>query len=164
MCKTIIEKITEIIIPIMGARKINDVIFITSGIKIAPIPAFAVAAPTNPPTIVCDELDGIPHHQVNRFQIIAARRPLPITVKSTISGLTIPFPTVVATCNPKIRNAIKLKNAAQTTATLGVNTCVDTTVAIEFAASWKPLMKSNTNTKNIIIVSSIILFYTEVVR
>jgi hypothetical protein len=33
-----------------------------------------------------------------------------------------------------------LKNAAQITAFPGVRTRVDTTVAIEFAASWKPLM------------------------
>ena len=80
-------------------------------------------------------LEGIPHHHVNKFQIIAANNPLPITVKSTISVLTIPFPTVFATCNPRIKNATKLKNAAQTTATRGDNTLVDTTVAIEFAAS-----------------------------
>jgi hypothetical protein len=32
-----------------------------------------------------------------------------------------------------------LKNAAQATATRGDRTRVDTTVAIELAASWKPL-------------------------
>ena len=37
---------------------------------------------------------------------------------------------------------MKLKNAAQTTATPGVRTRVETTVAIELALSWKPLMKS----------------------
>jgi hypothetical protein len=33
-----------------------------------------------------------------------------------------------------------LKNAAQTTAAPGLSTRVDTTVAMELAASWKPLM------------------------
>jgi hypothetical protein len=37
---------------------------------------------------------------------------------------------------------MKLKNAAQTTAANGLRTRVPTTVAMEFAESWKPLMKS----------------------
>jgi hypothetical protein len=41
---------------------------------------------------------------------------------------------------PKPKAATKLKNAAQMTALPGVSTRVDTTVAIEFAASWNPLM------------------------
>ena len=52
----------------------------------------------------------------------------------------IPEPTVFATAVPKVNAATKLKNAAQTTALPGESTRVDTTVAIEFAASWKPLM------------------------
>src|SRR4051812_17305133 len=39
--------------------------------------------------------------------------------------------------------AIRLNTAAKTTAVVGRNTPVDTTVAMEFAASWKPFMKSN---------------------
>ena len=52
----------------------------------------------------------------------------------------MPLPMVCATCSGKITNAMKLKNAAHTTAMRGVSTRVDTTVAIELAASWKPLM------------------------
>ncbi len=37
---------------------------------------------------------------------------------------------------------MKLKNAAHSTACHGFSTRVATTVAIEFAASWKPLTKS----------------------
>src|SRR3989454_5820638 len=47
--------------------------------------------------------------------------------------------------SPKPNAATKLKNAAHTTAWSGVNTRVETTVAIELAASWKPLMKSKTS-------------------
>ena len=47
---------------------------------------------------------------------------------------------VSATFVPKKMNAAKLKKAAHATACFGVSTRVDTTVAIEFAASWKPLM------------------------
>ena len=49
-----------------------------------------------------------------------------------------------ATLTPNPNAATKLKNAAQTTACVGLSTRVETTVAIELAASWKPLMKSKT--------------------
>ena len=52
----------------------------------------------------------------------------------------MPAPTVFATAVPNPKAATKLKNAAHTTALPGDNTRVDTTVAIEFAASWNPLM------------------------
>ncbi len=52
----------------------------------------------------------------------------------------MPRPTVVATAVPMTAAAAKLKKAAQSTARPGDNTRVETTVAMEFAASWKPLM------------------------
>src|SRR5438876_4124417 len=61
----------------------------------------------------------------------------------------MPEPTVVATAVPKVKAATKLKNAAQMTALPGLSTRVDTTVAIEFAASWKPLMKSKVSATRI---------------
>ncbi len=53
---------------------------------------------------------------------------------------TMPAPMVLATAVPKMNAAAKLKNAAQTTALPGDSTRVETTVAMELAASWKPLM------------------------
>src|SRR6516225_879108 len=50
---------------------------------------------------------------------------------------------------PTVNAATKLKKAAQTTALPGLNTRVETTVAIELAASWKPLMKSNVSATRI---------------
>ena len=47
----------------------------------------------------------------------------------------MPEPTVLATAVPKPNAAAKLKNAAQMTALPGDSTRVDTTVAIELAAS-----------------------------
>ncbi len=44
-------------------------------------------------------------------------------------------PIVLATAVPKVNAATKLKNAAQMTACPGESTRVDTTVAIELAAS-----------------------------
>src|SRR3982750_371686 len=55
----------------------------------------------------------------------------------------MPFPTVAATLRWKMNSARKLKHAASSTAWNGFSTPVETTVAIEFAASWKPFMKSN---------------------
>ncbi len=52
---------------------------------------------------------------------------------------------VLATAVPTTKAATKLKNAAQMTATPGVSTRVETTVAIELALSWNPLMKSKTS-------------------
>ena len=52
----------------------------------------------------------------------------------------MPAPTVCATAVPNEERRAKLKNAAQTTALPGDSTRVETTVAIELAASWKPLM------------------------
>lgn len=57
----------------------------------------------------------------------------------------IPLPSVFATAVPTTKSAAKLKNAAQNTAFTGLSTRVPTTVAIEFAESWKPLMKSKAN-------------------
>ena len=45
--------------------------------------------------------------------------------------------------------AAKLKKAAQTTAHCGLKTRVDTTVAMEFAASCRPLRKSNAKASRI---------------
>src|SRR6185503_17500804 len=59
-------------------------------------------------------------------------------------------PMVLATRVPNSANATKLKNAAQTTATPGESTRVDTTVAIELAASCHPLTKSNIRATTII--------------
>lgn len=47
----------------------------------------------------------------------------------------MPFPMVDATAVPNTKKAMKFQNAAQATANLGASTRVETTVAIEFAAS-----------------------------
>ncbi len=62
-----------------------------------------------------------------------------------MSRLIIPLPMALATAVPKTNSAMKLKNAAHITAATGLSTRVPTTVAMEFAESWKPLMKSKMN-------------------
>ena len=71
---------------------------------------------------------------------MAPMRPEKITEKVTTLRSTMPAPTVLATAVPKPKAAMKLKTAAQMTAWPGLRTRVETTVAIELAASWKPLM------------------------
>ena len=74
--------------------------------------------------------------------MIAPTSPAKITAIEMTSGCTTPLAMVAATAVPKMPKAMKLKNAAQTTAWNGLSTRVDTIVAIELAASWKPLTKS----------------------
>ena len=111
----------------------------------APNPALATAAPAKPPISAWDELVGSPQAHVIRSQTIAPISPARITHSSTTFVSTTPLPTVLATPTPKPKAATKLKKAAHTTAWSGVRTRVETTVAMEFAASWKPLMKSKTS-------------------
>src|SRR5690349_4021055 len=93
--------------------------------------------------MACEELVGRPKYQVMRSHAIAPTRPPKITPEVTAEMSIIPLPSVLATAVPKVNAATKLKNAAQITAWPGESTRVETTVAMELAASWKPLMKSN---------------------
>src|SRR5213082_989108 len=56
---------------------------------------------------------------------------------------------VLATAVPNQKAATKLKNAAQATARNGVRTRVETTVAMELAASCQPLENSNASVRKI---------------
>src|SRR5512139_1312789 len=77
--------------------------------------------------------------------MMAPSSPARMTWGVTTETSIIPFPTVFATAVPTVKAATKLKNAAQTTAVSGESTRVPTIVAMEFAESWNPLMKSKTN-------------------
>ena len=89
-----------------------------------------------------EELVGRPRYQVKMFQPMAEKSVAAITVLSTMLGSTSPLPMVLATLRWNTAKATKLKNAAQTTAAHGLRTRVETTVAMELAASWMPLVKS----------------------
>ena len=77
-----------------------------------PVPALAMTAPTMPPISACDELDGMPNHQVTTFQEIAPISAPKTTWWSTTPGSTMPLPTVAATFRWKTKIATTLKNAA----------------------------------------------------
>src|SRR3954466_13535333 len=76
------------------------------------------------------------------FQQIAPSSPPRITWGSTMLCSIIPPPTALATATLPVNSAAKLKVAAQNTAARGLRTRVPTIVAMEFAESWKPLLKS----------------------
>ena len=75
------------------------------------------------------------------FQLKAAITAQSTVVIVTTSVSTNPLPIVEATA-PPTNAPVKLKNAAIAIACRGVSTRVETTVAIAFAASWKPLLYS----------------------
>src|ERR1035437_2285599 len=101
--------------------------------------AAARHAPHKPPMSACDELDGIPNHQVNRFQRMAATRAQIRTSDVATFGSTRPEAIVLATALP-MKAPTRLVTVASATACRGDNTLVATTVAMELAVSWKPLM------------------------
>src|SRR5262245_17407899 len=125
--------------PISGDSTMNTPILRRPEAMSTSKPALATAAPAIPPTRACDELLGSPSQKVMRFHTIAPIRAAKITPIDSTLWLTTSLAMVAATLVPKTRKATKLKNAAHATAVRGESTRVDTTVAIELAASWKPL-------------------------
>lgn len=142
------------IAPITGARKINMRVLVQPETITTWIPPLATAAPRYPPRSACEELVGSQSHQVIRFQLMAPRSAQNITIGVTNDISIIPFPIVLATAVPTTNIAKKLKEAAQSTASLGERTRVATTVAIEFAESCIPFVKSKTKATRIIKVTN----------
>src|SRR5216684_6186430 len=119
--------------PTSGDSTIAAPVLITPGQTTAEIPALTQPAPNSPPTSACEDDDGMPRPQVIRFQTIAPVSAPNTTRGSTMAASMMPVPSVCATCRPKNRKAMKLKNEAQATAYCGFSTRVETMVAIEFA-------------------------------
>ena len=97
--------------------------------------ARAMAAPAYPPMRACEDEVGSPHNQVRRSQTMAPTSPASTTYWVTMSSWIMPLPMVLATAVPRKKAARKLKTAAQTTASRGESTRVETTVAMLLAAS-----------------------------
>src|SRR5574344_1093681 len=120
---------TDITIPIKGAKTMKEAIlpmtspFTASVPNVSyplPIMALIIAAPANPPIRVWDEEEGMPNHQVAKFQIMAAMIPEKMT-GSVIKVSTTDLDTVLAIPNSPIiylaiKKATKLKVAAHSTA------------------------------------------------
>src|SRR5262245_10199421 len=107
----------------------------------APLPDATNVAPITPPISACEEDDGRPNHQVPRFQAIAPIRPPRTTVGVIAPASTIPPATVAATSS-EMNAPVKFRIAAIVTATFGPSAPVAIVVAIAFAVSWKPFVKS----------------------
>jgi hypothetical protein len=110
-------------------------------------------APIRPPNRACDELDGRPTNHVTRFQTIAPIRP-PKTIDGPIFvSSTRPLEIVFATSTD--RNApTRFSTAEIATATRGLRAPVAIDVAIEFAVSWNPFVKSKTKAVTTTITTS----------
>jgi len=143
------------IIPIKGDNTIKIKILVIPEVKMAEGPPINKAGPIKPPMRACETLMGIPRRVHTYTQAMAPKRPPRITYSLIIEGSTIPLPMVVATVIPKKNTAAKLKKAAHKTAIKGDNTFVETTVAIELAASFIPFKKSN-NTAIMMVITTIV--------
>src|SRR5688572_7990603 len=108
--------------------------------------------------IAWDELDGSASHHVNRFHKIAPISPASTThTNAGSAALTLTrLETVLATPWWNTNSARKLKDAAQITARMGVRSRVDTIVAIEFAASWKPLIRSKIRATAMVTTTTVV--------
>src|SRR4249919_1371748 len=129
--------------------------------------AAASAAPQRPPISACEDDDGSPRHQVNRFQTMPPPSAHSSTCEVTLTTLVSIRPEAIVLATAVPMNApIRFMLAASITAWPGDNTLVATTVAIEFAVSWKPLMNSKTSaastttsTRVSIAAASAVLFH-----
>ena len=104
-------------------------------------PCAMIADPMTPPISAWLELDGRPRYHVTRFQVIAPTRPARMIFSVIASGSTIPLAIVAATLK-EMKAPTKLRIAAIATAFRGESARVETLVAIEFAVSWNPFVKS----------------------
>src|SRR5260221_9818949 len=109
-------------------------------------PASMIVAPMMPPISAWLELDGIERYHVIRFQVIAptsaASTSTSPSVPTSSFGLMIPLAIVAAT-SIEMKAPAKLSTAEIPTATRGFRAPVAIEVAIAFAVSWNPLVKSN---------------------
>jgi hypothetical protein len=149
MFNTKIIMVNPRIKPITGDNTIKMAVFVIPLQTRTLIPPSVTPAPMRPPMRAWEELLGRPKYQVMIFQVMAPVRADKIRRLSTIAGLMIPVPTVLATWTPTKKTAVNSKNAAQRTAFLGERTLVDTMVEMALAESWKPLRKSNTRATRI---------------
>ena len=108
------------------------------------VPTAASIAPSTPPISACDDDEGTLKYQVTRFQTIAPTRPANTIGTVTRFCSTMPDAIVAAT-ETEMNAPAKLSSAASVTARRGFSARVAMVVAIAFAVSWKPFVKSNTS-------------------
>src|SRR6267378_2140982 len=99
-----------------GESTMKSAILTTPGTTTVFGPPEISAAPTKPPISACEDEVGSASHQVRKFHVTAASSAASTTAGVTAAGSTVPLAMVRATWTPKIAEAMKLKNAAHTTA------------------------------------------------
>lgn len=109
-----------------------------------PNPSAMMAAPNRPPNNACDEDEGIPNTQVNKFHMIAANTPATTTMMVIADGSIKSLPMVSATATPKRKGAINSATAVMYNAVRGFIARDEITVATMLDESWKPFRKSKT--------------------
>src|SRR3954447_7666390 len=112
--------------------------------SIAPAPPATQVAPISPPNSACEELEGSPRSQVTRFHTIAPISPAKMTTGLMSVSSTRPPEMVFATWTDR-KAPSTFRQPAIATAVPGRNAPVAIDVAIAFAVSWKPFVKSKTN-------------------
>ena len=103
--------------------------------------AAARTAPIRPPISAWDELEGMPKYQVMRFQETAPISAASTTSWDTTPVSTMPLPSVAAT-SVEMSAPTTFATAAIPRATPGRRARVEMDVAMAFAESWNPLVKS----------------------
>ena len=97
-----------------------------------------------PPISACDELDGMPYHQVMQVPGDGADQRAEDHVVVDDAGIddALADRRRDAQVEDEDRDEVE-EGRPQRPPAAACSTPVDTTVAMEFAASWKPFMKSN---------------------
>src|SRR5438034_3301948 len=116
-------------------------VFVSPSATMTPTPWIATEAPMIEKISAWLDDVGSPKYQVSRSQAIAAMSAATTRSCVTTFESTMPAPTVFATATPDSA-PMRLRTPAMSTAWSGVRTRVATTVAMAFAASWKPLTYS----------------------
>ena len=110
----------------------------------APKPALAMAAPARPPIRACEELVGSPRYHVIRFHKIGPQQAAEDHVAyHTTLGCTTPLPDRHRHVGAEHVGGHEIEERGPDHGLQRRETRVETTVAIELAASWIPLVKSN---------------------
>ncbi len=139
---------------ISGASMAGTSTLDATPLQMTPCPPTAASiAPMMPPIRACDELDGMPSSQVNRFHTIPPTRPANTNSRVTSPDWTRPLAMVAATAVE--RNApTKLSEAHSATAVFGLSAPLAIEGAMALPVSWNPFVKSNANAVTTTMIKS----------
>ena len=108
-----------------------------------------------PPTRACDELVGRPSQNVNRFQAIATKEAGEDHPNGEGALHHDVFGDGVGHMSAEDEKGHEVEERSPDNRIAGERTRVDTTVAIELAASWNPLVKSKASATRMTMIAPI---------